>query len=267
MNEAAHGAPALYDSIGIGYAKHRCAEPRIVEKIIELLGLDAGATLAEIGAGTGNYSRALADEGFHVKTVEPSAAMRAQAIPHDRVAWNVGVAEQLPLGDDSVDGIVCVLAVHHFTSRAAAFREMTRVCPHGPIVVFTHDIECAVDPWFAHYFPRLWSDATAACPSTQELIDTFAAAGRTARSLPFEVPHDIRDAFMASGWRRPEMYLDPDIRRGISGFALSDQSEIDAGLRRLAADIADGTWHMKYADLLARESVDWGYRFVVCDAK
>jgi SAM-dependent methyltransferase len=165
-----------------------------------------------------------------------------------------------------VDGVVCILAVHHFTSRAKAFREMARVCPRGPIVVFAHDVGFAVDPWFAHYFPRLWSDATAACPSTQELIDTFEAAGRAARSLPFEVPHDIRDAFMAAGWRRPEMYLDPEIRRGISGFALSDQSEIDKGLRRLQADIADGTWRTKYAELLSRESIDWGYRFVYCES-
>lgn len=263
MNDPASGAPALYDTIGIGYAKHRRAEPRIVHAIVELLGLKPGATLAEIGAGTGNYGRALADAGFHIRAVEPSAAMRAQAQPHDRVAWMRGFAEELPLDDASVDGVVCVLASHHFSSRAKAFREMTRVCPRGPIVVFAHDVRSCPDNWFARYFPALWLDASAACPTTAALINAFAEAGRTARSLAFEVPHDVRDCFMASGWRRPELYLDPDIRRGISGFALSDPTQIAEGLRRLESDIADGTWARDNADLLTRDSVDWGYRFVV----
>ena len=49
--------------------------------------------IADIGAGAGNYAAALADRGYRVMAVEPSAAMRAQAAPHDNVTWISGSAE------------------------------------------------------------------------------------------------------------------------------------------------------------------------------
>jgi hypothetical protein len=32
----------------------------------------------------------------------------------------------------------------------------------------------------------------------------------------------MTDLFLASGWRRPEIYLDPEVRAGISSFALGN---------------------------------------------
>ena len=71
---------SLYDKIGITYRQTRRADPRIVEKLITLLNLAAGTCIADVGAGTGNYSNALADAGFTVRAIEPSPIMRAQAI-------------------------------------------------------------------------------------------------------------------------------------------------------------------------------------------
>ena len=49
----------IYDHIGTGYTKYRCADPRIVEKLADLIGLSSSLILADIGAGTGNYSCAI----------------------------------------------------------------------------------------------------------------------------------------------------------------------------------------------------------------
>lgn len=77
------------------------------------------------------------------------------------------------------------------------------------------------------------------------------------------VPHDCVDGFFAAYWRRPEAYLDPGVRAGISGLALLDQDVVARAIARLAADLADGTWVRRYADLADRQSLDAGYRVVV----
>ncbi len=47
------------------------------------------------------------------------------------------------------------------------------------------------------------------------------------------IPHDCADGFFHAYWRRPEAYLDPGVRAGISAFALMD--ELDAGYRLVIA--------------------------------
>src|SRR4051812_15906684 len=104
----------LYDAIGKGYAKTRLADNRIVSGISENLALAPSSTILDVGAGTGKYSRALADLGFSVVAVEPSDVMRDQSVLHPRVRTIAAVAEEIPLPSGSADGAVIVLALHHF---------------------------------------------------------------------------------------------------------------------------------------------------------
>jgi ubiquinone/menaquinone biosynthesis C-methylase UbiE len=107
--------PAAYDSIGRNYNLNRTADRRILAAIKDLLGLPTGSTIADIGAGTGNYSNALADLGYKIEAVEPAAEMRRQAIVNPRVHWLPGTAEAIPLMDKSVNGVIIILALHHFS--------------------------------------------------------------------------------------------------------------------------------------------------------
>jgi ubiquinone/menaquinone biosynthesis C-methylase UbiE len=253
----------VYDQIGSGYSKHRCADPRIVEQLAASLALSPSATIADIGAGTGNYSRALADLGFRVQAVEPSDAMRRQANPHPNVIWHAGNAEAIPLPDNSVDAIVCILAAHHFSSESSAVAEMARVCGKGPIVWLTFDPREAPRPWLADYFPAIWNGAFSAFPPLADVCDKIAdAADRKAEVSPLLLPWDIEDCFMAAGWRRPEMYLDPEVRACMSAFALADADAVDHGLQQLTSDLQTGKWNSTYSDLVNQDVVDWGYRFV-----
>ena len=56
----------LFNTIGETYTDTRQADERIVALLVEYLGLSHGATIADIGAGTGNYSNALAEAGLSV---------------------------------------------------------------------------------------------------------------------------------------------------------------------------------------------------------
>lgn len=71
---------ALYDVIGRTYAQTRRSDPRIAEKLLEILSSSKVFTVADIGAGTGSYALALAEHSYRVLAIEPSATMRNQAI-------------------------------------------------------------------------------------------------------------------------------------------------------------------------------------------
>lgn len=78
---------ALYDTIGRTYAQTRRSDPRIAAKLLEILTSRQASTIADIGAGTGSYALVLAEHGYRVLAVEPSATMRSQAIAHPAIEW------------------------------------------------------------------------------------------------------------------------------------------------------------------------------------
>jgi ubiquinone/menaquinone biosynthesis C-methylase UbiE len=253
----------IYEQIGQGYTRHRAADPRIVAALIERLALPARSTIVDIGAGSGNYSAALARHGQQVIAVEPSATMRRQAQPAPGLRWVAGVAEALPLRRHSADGVVCTLALHHFPQLERALAEMQRVCPAGPIVILTFDPRAAESFWFAEYFPEVWQAAFAFFPPLETLVAKIAAAtDRPVHVTPFRLPPDLHDRFAAAGWRTPEIYLDPQVRAGMSPFALGDQMTIAVGVARLADDLASGAWQARHGALVARPDFDAGYRFL-----
>ena len=51
----------------------------------------------------------------------------------------------------------------------------------------------------------------------------------------------------------------------MSNFALQGAPPCEEGLARLAADLTSGEWSGRYADLLALEGLDVGYRLVIAD--
>ena len=81
--------------------------------------------------------------------------------------------------------------------------------------------------------------------------------------VPVPVPHDCTDGFCHAWWRRPDAYLDPAVRAGISGIARLPAAVVDEAMARLADDLATGRWHAAHADLAELYEVDAGYRLVV----
>lgn len=252
-----------YDTIGQNYPLHRQPDPRITAQVERLLALSPGSCVADIGAGTGNYARELARTGYRIKAIEPSAVMREQAPPHELVEWFAGTAESLPLPDASVDGIMCIHAIYHFNSRQQAVREMVRVCPTGSIVFFVYDPRLQPEFWFQDYFPTVWQNSFQVFPSIEVVADEFAqATGRRVEIVEFPIPGDLQDKFAACGWRNPEIYLDPEIRRSIAVFALSERERVETEVLRLQSDLDNGTWEAKYGGLRNLSVYDAGYRFL-----
>jgi SAM-dependent methyltransferase len=242
---------ALYDRIGVAYTETRRADARIAHAIRTALG-DA-ASVVNIGAGSGSYE----PTDLEVIPVEPSETMIRQRPPALPPAL-LGTAEKLPLPAGSVDAALAVLTAHHWRDRPAAFAEIRRVARRRA-VFFTHDPD-AVFGWLDDYFPGLAGTTTSRYPRLAE----FEALGSVTVE-PVPVPADCADGFTAAYWRRPEAYLDAAVRANMSTFALLDERVIADGVARLARDLADRSWHRRYASLLALPRLDVGYRLVVAE--
>ena len=100
--------------------------PDAIDALIAGLGPPTDLVAADIGAGTGISSRALADIGVRVLAVEPNERMRAVATGHPLMSWVDGRAEATGLETQSVDLAVAFQAFHWFEAETA-FAEFRRI--------------------------------------------------------------------------------------------------------------------------------------------
>jgi len=152
-----------------------------------------------------------------------------------------------------------VLTLHHWQDQAAGLAEMARVARRR-VVILTWDPACGRDFWLTtEYFPAVVELDAARFPSPAEIACIIGSVD----VRPVPVPRDCRDGFLGAFWACPEAYLDPHVRRAISGFAQLSPSIVEAGIERLAGDLASGHWDARFGDLRNREAVDIGYRLIV----
>ncbi len=107
-----------------------------VDLVVDVLGLAPGRRVLDLAAGTGKFTRLLVSSGAELVAVEPVAAMRAELVARlPGVDALDGRAEDLPLGDGSVDAVVAAQAFHWFDA-ARALAEVHRVLrPDGRLAL------------------------------------------------------------------------------------------------------------------------------------
>jgi SAM-dependent methyltransferase len=242
----------VYDTIGAAYNVTRRTEPRIAARIWAALG-DA-RTVLNVGAGTGSYEPPDRD----VTAVEPSALMRAQR-PACAAPCVAAVAESLPFADQSFDAAMAFSTLHHWQDPIAGLREMRRVARR--VVVFTHD--SSDTGWHRRfwltrdYLPEV-ADLVAGRPSLTEQARAIGA-----RTEPVLIPWDCADGFFEAHWRRPEAYLDEDVRRGVSVWARLGPDVEQRAVHSLHDDLVSGRWAQRNRDLAALDTAELGLRLLV----
>jgi SAM-dependent methyltransferase len=112
--------------------------PEVLAQLRSECALVPGHRIADIGFGTGLFTRLLLENGNPVTGVEPNEAMRREG---DRILATypgfrsvAGTAETTTLPDHSVDFITAAQAAHWF-DRAKARREFVRILKPGGWVV------------------------------------------------------------------------------------------------------------------------------------
>lgn len=92
-----------------------------------------GNACADIGAGTGIWSRQLAEKGLAVTAVEPNDSMREAGIRQNgdaKIAWLKGSAEATGLPSGAFD-MVCMASSFHWPNFDGAVREFFRILKPG----------------------------------------------------------------------------------------------------------------------------------------
>jgi SAM-dependent methyltransferase len=122
------------------YRRYRPGYPKAVTDLMRgPCGLPEGAPVADIGAGTGIFTRVLLEAGFEVTAVEPNAAMRAAAEEElkefPRFHPVAAPAEETGLPGGAFDGVTVAQAFHWFDHEAARreFRRLLR--PDGWVFI------------------------------------------------------------------------------------------------------------------------------------
>lgn len=117
----------------------------VVSALRRVAGAGGRVRALDVGAGTGNLTRHLLDEGCGVTALDLSGDMLqvlqrnlAPAEP-DRLRTVVGSASRLPFDDGCYDFVGCYSVLHHVLDYIGVVREMTRVLKPGGVLFIDHE--------------------------------------------------------------------------------------------------------------------------------
>jgi ubiquinone/menaquinone biosynthesis C-methylase UbiE len=221
-----------YDQAADEYAAHRHVHAGVFRDLREQGRLRLDSSVLEVGSGTGNYVRALAERfGSVACGLDPSLGMLAHACAQPgRVAWVQGRAESLSFVDEAFDLVFSVDVIHHVADRATFYRQAARVLrPGGRLCTVTDSAEIIRRrEILSGYFPETVEIELARYPRINQLEAWMAAAGLVAfRRVTVEAPYQITSS-------------QPFRDRAFSSLHLISEEAWQAGLARLERDLARG---------------------------
>lgn len=257
---------ALYDEIGNNYDTTRKADPEITRRLLNHLQVFDGSQVIDLACGTGNYTIALSNSGLNISGVDISEVMIEEAVrKSNMISWYTADISSLPFSNLHFNGAVCTLAIHHFPDLYDSFKEVNRILKVGSrFVIMTSSPEQMKNYWLNEYFPDMMAASMKQMPSIEKVIQALSHSKfRIIGSETFMIQPNLMDFFLYSGKYTPEIYLKPEVRRGISSFAtLAKDEEIEIGLQRLRSDIKSGIFHDRISSY---NSLNGDYLFVVAE--
>ncbi len=207
--------------------------------------------MLNVGAGTGCYE----PSERAVTAVEPSAVMRAQRAATAAPCIDAH-AESLPFEDQSFDAAMAVLSDHHWRDPIAGLRELRRVAAR--VVVFQFDNAEFHRFWLVRdYLPEF----AALAHQHPTLTERAAAIGARAAAVP--IPWDCHDGFFHAYWRRPQSYLDSELRHATSVWTRLGPDVEARAVTELGRDLDSGRWAERNAELLDLDEAELGARLLI----
>lgn len=185
------------------YLKNRPNYPR---KLIDFLYNDCGfsweSVIADIGSGTGVFTRLLLEKGSRVVAIEPNREMRetAERILCDEFPRFVSLcatAENTTLSDASIHHIVCAQSFHRFDMKRCK-EEFKRILkPGGSIVLIWNRRIIEADDFSSEYealikrYSKDYDKGNDRKFTESDYADFFGSASYSVLSLPNQQSLDL----------------------------------------------------------------------------
>jgi SAM-dependent methyltransferase len=207
------------------YVRFRPGYPQSLSTLLsEAAGLGAGMRVADLGSGTGIFSRFLLTMGLEVYAVEPNAAMR-QAGANWLESWPAfhsiaARAEDTGLPDQSMDAVLAAQAFHWFDPDACRQESLRILRPGAPAVLLWNARRLSGSPFLEGY---------------EALLQKFGTDYA-------EVRHDRADAAMGRFFGGP-----------VQTYSLPNHQDLDrAGLegRVASSSYMPGRGHPRHAAMM-----------------
>ncbi len=132
---------------------HAQAMARLDERVLALADVADGLRVLDVGCGLGGTLQALDARhrqmtltGVNIDDRQLAACRSLQPRASNRMQWLQADATHLPLGDASVDRVLCIEAMFHFSSGRAFVVEAARVLAPGGVLAAT---DIVIDPALA----------------------------------------------------------------------------------------------------------------------
>ena len=231
-----------YDGIADHYNQ---ARPDYPPAALAMLSVQRGALVADVGAGTGIFSRQLAHalSDARVVGVEPGVDMRRAAEAASQELANLsfveGAAEALPFPDGSLTLVTAATAAHWFNRPLFYGEAFLCLCEGGRIAIIQNVRRWSDSPFLTAYEEL----HEAAVPGYRR--DTFPAGGGRYAAIDaagelraHPLVNDVRE--YAFDWRLPmtrETFVTFSLSSTITQHAIRNIGE-SAYLSRLAAILA-----------------------------
>jgi ubiquinone/menaquinone biosynthesis C-methylase UbiE len=238
------------------YAKFRPGyAPQVATAILGFVGRDvANVDAADIGAGTGIWTRILAARGLHsIVAVEPNDEMRKKGVETSRgtpITWRKGAAEDTGLADGSAD-LVSMASSLHWADFDKACDEFHRILRPGgvfvalwnPRLIEANPLLVEIERQITRLKPNICRVSSGRSGITERLTDTLNSKPQFAEVLYLEGRHSVYQtpAQYIGAWRSVndlQVQLGPKLFRKFLDFA---EKRVE-GLRAIETTYLTRAW-------------------------
>ena len=158
-------------------------------------------TVADVGAGTGIWSRMLSQAGLETVAVEPCENMRAEGIRFTAeydIDWHDGSAEVTGLNDTSVDWVT-MASSFHWTDTPVALAEFYRILKPGghltilwnPRNIDGNELHEEIEQGIHDLLPNLKRVSSGRATNSRDWTDDLQSTGQFADCIFMEARHEI----------------------------------------------------------------------------
>ena len=203
--------------------------------VVSFSRVEPGASVAEVGAGTGNFLALFDGVAGRQIAIDLTHAMLAQAVKgHPHFGAVIADGARLPLRSRSIDLVTSAQTLHHIHAPIPVIQEMRRVVTPGGRVLIVDQVapERVEESQMMNHLDHLRDPSHAACRPPSAFRIMVAAAGL---EIEDESLHESDD--LLSNWMSPEEFPEHRIAE-VKTYLEVHHAEVGMSFRREGNDWA-----------------------------